>query len=102
MKVTPKTEKQLSEERNYPDGEYPFEVVESKDKVSQAGNEMIHLKLKCFTPDGRQFFVDDYLMDSMGFKLRHFCEEVGLIEKYESGNLKDFDCQHKEGIVQIH
>lgn len=102
MTVTPKTEKQLMEERNFPEGEYPFEVVLAKDGISKrSGNEMIHLKLKCFTQDGRQFFVDDYLMDSMGFKLRHFCEEVGLLEKYEAGQLKDYDCDKKEGTVQI-
>ena len=69
-----------------PAGEYPFEVLEAEDAVSQKGNEMIKLKINAFGPKyGKHVY--DYLLEKMAFKLRHFCETVGIADQYARGKI---------------
>lgn len=98
MTFTPKSEAALvkeNEERNilWPKGEYDFEVVNYEDAVSKSGNDMIHLELKVFHPDGGSQTIHDYLLASMMHKLRHACEAIGILDRFESGTLEasDFD-----------
>lgn len=101
MRYQPKTEEQLQDEGLLPDGNYPFEVVGATNKQSKKGNDMIELNLRFYGADGRPVFVRDWLMEAMGFKLRHFCEEVGLLDKYNSGELNDTDCEGKTGFATV-
>lgn len=101
MQFTPKTEKQLSEERMLPAGVYDFEVMKAENKISKSGNEMIKITLRVFAPDGSTLLVDDYLMEAMQFKLLHFCECAGLMSKYEAGTLEAFDCEGVAGKVNL-
>lgn len=102
MKFTPKTETQIIDERLLPKGEYDFECVHSEDKVSKKGNDMIHIGLKVYRPDGNGFIlVDDYLMESMLYKLLHFCAAGGLTDKYNAGELTADDCLGVCGRVKI-
>lgn len=82
-------------------GTYPFEVLEAKERLSQKGNEMIELKLKYWDSDGRERMVFDYLLESMAYKLKHFCSSTGLLADYESGLLTDDKCKGKSGYVEI-
>ena len=100
MRFAPKTEEQLNEENLIPAGNYPFEVVIAEEKQSKAGNDMIALKLRVYHGE-RALCVNDWLMESMGFKLRHFCEETGLLDKYEAGTLRADDCDGKSGFVTL-
>lgn len=86
MRFVPKTEKQLTEENLFPAGEYDFEIAAAQDTVSKtSGSDMIKVRLTVHF-DGKTRFVTDYLMESMGFKLRHFFYAIGLGDRYDSGD----------------
>ncbi len=101
MQFKPKTEKELAEAGLLQPGKYPFEVIEAKDTISKAsGNDMIALKLRVF--DGaRQQIINDYLLESVAHKLRHACDVMGLLEDYNSGELKADSLVGKSGWVKI-
>lgn len=103
MRVTPITEAEAEDAGLWKSGLYDFEVLESKDRVSKSGNDMIELNLKLFDPEGRSFRLFDYLVsiESMGFKVRHFASAVGLLAQYEAGELKAEDCQGRTGRAQV-
>ena len=88
MKFPPKSEKEIQEMKLFPAGIYDFEVIKAVERESKVGNPMIALKLMVFVDD-RVMYVNDYLvvMDSMAFKIRHFCEATGLLSIYEKGEL---------------
>jgi hypothetical protein len=101
MKFKAKSENELAEENLLPAGVYPFEVITAEDKQSKAGNDMIALNMRIYSADGRPFFVKDWLMEAMGFKLRHFCEEVGILDKYEAETLTGTDCEGRQGYLVL-
>lgn len=101
MQFESKTEEQIKAELVMPEGEYDFEVTEAVNKVSRAGNDMIEVKLKVFAPDGGFRMVTDYLMPKMAFKLRHFCETTGLMDRYDAGNLTAMNCENRTGRVLL-
>lgn len=105
MKFAPKTEQQLEQERKeaeqnrlMPFGTIcDFEIVNADDKVSSAGNDMIKLAVKVFKPSGEEQIVDDFLLESMEYKLRHAASACGLIDKYSAGELHAYDFPGKTG-----
>lgn len=98
MKFTPKSEKQINEANLLPDKtKASFEVLESEDQQSKSGNEMIKMKVAIFLNGEQKTVLFDYLLEAMAFKLRHFCQNTGLIEKYENGELTAADCMGKIG-----
>jgi len=102
MRFQPKTEKELHEEKMLPEGEHSFEVSQGEDTFSKnSGNEMIKLLVRVFREDGTFLLIDDYLLESMGFKLRHAAEACGLIDRYENGELSGEDFIGKTGTVKI-
>jgi len=102
MRFTPKSNEELQEMNLIKEGVYAFEIVNAVNKTSKAGNEMIELNLKVYDNLGIEKFLFDYLLESMPFKLKHFAETAGLLEKYEAGNLSAEDCMYKCGQVQIY
>lgn len=101
MKFQPKTEEDLKRDSLLGTGVYDFEVMEAKDAVSKKGNDMIALKLRVFSNDQGERVIRDWLMPSMGFKLRHFAETTGLIGAYDAGTLSAEDCQGRSGRVSL-
>lgn len=101
MKFTPKTEKEIAEENLWQPGEYSFEVLEAADKTSKSGNEMIELKLKVYADDGGYIFLNDYLLESMAYKLRHAADACGILEQYNAGSLVAADFAGKAGRVKL-
>lgn len=101
MKFNPKTEREIAEEGLYPEGIYSFEIANAENKVSKSGNDMIQLKIKVYDNDGNFRFVDDYLLESMAYKLRHAAVVCGLGDKYESGSLDAFDFVGKTGSLKL-
>jgi len=102
MNYTPKTENELQELDLLAAGNYPFRVTTAEDAVSKKGNDMIKMKLHVMDPQtNRQTFVFDYLMEAMAHKLRHFCEAVDMLDKYESGTLTPKDCEGQEGELEL-
>lgn len=97
----PQTEDMLAKASLLEKGEYSFEVQSAIQKVSRSGNSMIELILGVWDIDGRVHQVYDYLMESMAYKIRHFCYSVGLGEKYELGGFRDSECLGKSGKCKI-
>lgn len=100
MQFASKTEQQIQEESLIPAGEYDFTVQEAVEKKSKAGNDMIQLDMDVYVGD-RTRPMKDWLMESMAYKLRHFCYGVGLGAKYDAGTLTAQDCVGKSGKVKI-
>jgi hypothetical protein len=101
MKFAPKKENELSAGNLIPDGTYPFEVIKAVAKQSKAGNDMIVVTLKIFEGDTHGSLLDDYLMESIAFKLFHFCAYSGLTAQYESGTLTAENCVGRTGYAKI-
>lgn len=101
MKFTPKSDKELAEERLLPEGEYGFEISGAVDKVSKAGNDMIELTVRVFKDDGNFLLVTDYLMEAILYKVAHACKACGLYDRYENGNLEADDFVGKTGQLKL-
>lgn len=101
MRIQPKTQQELDEEKLLPAGEYAFTISGAEEKVSKKGNDMIVLTVRVFKPDGSFVLVTDYLTDAMMYKILHLCEAVGLSDKYDSGLLEPEDFIGKEGLLKL-
>jgi hypothetical protein len=102
MKFQPKSEDDINNERLCPEGVYPFEVLKATEgKSKSSGADMITLKLRVFVGAEDTYLIDDYLLDSVAYKLFHFCSYTGLAQKYESGTLADKDCEGKTGYLKM-
>lgn len=98
MKFTPKTDEQINEDGLIPDKTTcDFEVTRAEDKVSKSGNDMIVLTLTVYNDKGIGKTITDYLLESLLYKVLHACSACGLMEKYNSGNLKASDFEGKSG-----
>jgi len=78
---------------------YPFKVVEATDTRTNAGDDMIKIKLIV----GSSAHVYDNLLShpKMVFKLKHFFEAVGIAEHFERGEISAKNCLGKTGYVKI-
>lgn len=101
MKFPPKTKEELAVMNLIAAGRYPFEIIAAKDTFSKSGNEMIAITLKIWDANNHERIVFDYLLEAMSFKLRHFAEATGLLEKYESGVLLASHCLGKSGYLDL-
>jgi len=108
MKFKPVSREELAKKQEeaesrflWPAGEYDFEVMNADDAISKKGNEMIVLDVNAYNTDGEFLSIKDYLMEVMEFKLRHAAESMGLLEKYEAGELEALDFQGKTGRLRL-
>ena len=101
MNFTPKKDEELNRFDVFPKGKYDFEVVKAIDETSKAGNSMIKLEIDIYAPNGNKSRVFDYLLESMAFKLKHFCQSVGLHDEYETGNITADVCRNRTGKCSI-
>lgn len=101
MKFTPKSEEEIAAMGLISAGFYEFTVLDAEDMISKTGNDMIKLTLRVKDSNGIMHTLFDYLLEKMAFKLRHFCENSGLLSKYEAGELTAADCIDKKGIAEI-
>lgn len=97
MNFTPKTEDELNTFEVFPKGEYDFDVVKAADKISSNGNPMIEISISIYAQDGRKNNVFDYLLEIVAYKLKHFCEAVGLSKEYQAGTLTADMCLNRAG-----
>jgi len=100
MNYTPKTEEELAEDALLPDGTYDFQVIETDDRPSKKGNDMITLKLCVFDADGSQRHIFDYIAFGNNFgerKFRRAANACGLLETYNSGKLTAADFYGNSG-----
>lgn len=101
MKFKPKSDEELNAFDLFPAGEYDFEVIKALDEVSKKGNEMIKLELDIYSANGGKTRVFDYLLESVAYKIKHFCKETGLMNLYEQGSLSADICKNKSGRCTI-
>jgi uncharacterized protein DUF669 len=86
-----------------PDGAYSFVVRGIKAKTSQSGNPMLEVQLGVLDKDGNERIITDYLVATrkMMFKLKHFCDAIGLSSEYSSGKFDPMKCIGKKGAALI-
>ncbi len=101
MKFNVKSDAELSVMNLIPEGEYQFEVQSAEDTTSKSGNDMIKLVLCVWDSEGRQHTIYDYLLEAMPKKLKHFAKHIGLLDKYESGELLATECIGKCGTLHL-
>lgn len=82
-------------------GEYAFQVKHAENAVSKKGNQMIKLIISIWDDNGREREITDYLMEAIAYKLRHFCDTVGLEDKYQAGQFDAADCVNRSGKCKI-
>lgn len=101
MKITPKSDSEISQAGLIPAGIYDFEILEATEGQSKKGNDMITLKLKVFVDDAERI-VFDYLVDGvMEHKIKHLCSAVGLEANYNEGSVDAELFEGKCGKVSI-
>lgn len=63
----------------FPAGEYEAEIVDIKQQVSKAGNDMLKLDIDCYASDGKKVRVFDYIVaPSSLYKLKAICKFTGI------------------------
>lgn len=88
----------------WPKGYYDFEIAKAEDTVSKtSGKDMIKLNLKVFNSDGDYIWIFDYITfdESMAWKLRHCCESIGILDKYDGGELEAGDFESGAGRLEL-
>jgi hypothetical protein len=101
MDYIPKSEEDIAKAGLLPAAEYDFDVLSSTPAKSKAGNDMIKLKIGIYDGDKITRQLYDYLLGAMEAKLRHFCDSVGLLSKYENGTFCAEDCLGRSGRCKI-
>ncbi len=103
MSYIPKTEEQLAEEACAPEGVYDFEVIDTSDKQSKTGKDMITLSLHVFTGES-PLSLRDWIVLGNNFgerKLRHAADACNLLPQYESGKLTHADFKGATGKLYL-
>ncbi len=97
----PLSEKEIKQGDLWAKGNYHFKVINAEEARSQSGNDMIKLTLTIWSEGGRTKIIFDYLLEALEYKLAHFAEATGLLQKYQSGSLSSYDCYGKEGELKL-
>jgi hypothetical protein len=108
FRFKPYTEEQINNaglEVLLPNGDYPFQVLNIVPKQSKSGNNMLELKLQLHTATGLHT-IQDWLVDSpdlpkMAFKLRHFCDTIGLQVEYLQGEFAPSAALNRRGHLKL-
>lgn len=88
----------------WPEGIYQFRVLEAYETVSKSGNSMIKVLLEFHKEDSVKKITDYLLLDTksqMRYKLKHFCDTLGLSSVYEKGEIDNEDFIGKFGNAQL-
>lgn len=102
MKFQPKSEKEIAEAGLWPNGNYQFEILEAEETTSSKGNDMIKMKVKVYSDQGRSQNIFDYIVaGTMEHKLRHLCEASGLLAEYEQGEIEAYQLVGKTGYCKV-
>jgi hypothetical protein len=103
MRITPKTEEQLIEEKLWPDGIYRFQITKAEETKSKKQNEMIKVYVNVYDDENNRVqIIWDYLMETMHLKLIHAVKACGLQEQYDTGVLSDYHFTDKTGYVELY
>lgn len=96
-------ESAFKERKIISEGDYDFQVSMAVEKISKSGNEMIELILDVYDQDGNKYKVWDYLVSTPKalFKIKNFCEAVGLGDKFKSNELTADECVDMHGRCHV-
>ena len=85
------------------DGDYPFAIINATETLSKAGNEMINLEIQVDVGAEKPMTVYDRLVFTTKalFRIKDFCDGVGLGEQWEGGMLDAEDCLGIEGTAHL-
>jgi hypothetical protein len=85
-----------------PAGDYPFVIATATERQSTAGNDMIDLKV-LFEIGGKDFTVYDGLVFTPKalWKVKAFCDAVGIEDKWEAQNITGEDCLGRTGVAHL-
>ncbi len=97
------TEEEINAANLIDPGIYNFTITKATQKTSNAGNPMIELQLKVWDINGKEHPVFDYLVatKATSYKIKHFCDAVGLEAAYLAGTFQPEDCENLSGKVEI-
>ena len=105
MKTTFRTESQ-AQSASRPvllSGWHEARIVEAIEKPSKRGNDMIEITVGVRDAEGNERTFLDWLTDTPlgAVKLRHACEAVGALARYESGEIGQADFPGHDVRVKI-
>lgn len=105
MKFTPKSEKELMEEKLLPEKvECDYEIIKSVwGAAKSSGNNQFALTLKSWAPSGQQGLVNLYIPEDNLWMLRRLCYSARRSDLYERGEIADHELlglcgKYKNGI----
>jgi hypothetical protein len=102
MNFKPATEEEIKANKVWPNGVYPFLIVEAEEKLSaRKGNPMIELRIVISKSDGSKRTIRDYLLPQREEKLMHAARACAVFEKYQSGSLEAGDFVGKSGSLKL-
>jgi hypothetical protein len=84
-------------------GWHAARIAEAIEKPSKRGNDMIEITVLVPDPEGNDRTLRDWLTDTAlgAAKLRHACEAVGALARYESGEIGQGDFPGHDVQVKI-
>lgn len=108
MKFTPKSdseieqaEKERKERWVWPTlNTYDFEISGALEKEGDFG-AYLHLEIKVFHPNGEWNQTITDFIGTTSPKLKALCYSVGLGERYEAGQVDDYDFNNKSGKCKL-
>lgn len=100
----PMTEEQIKLFSLMDAGTYDFEVLKATETSSKAGNQMIKLDIKVWDRNGKEHYIFDYLVSTpnMMYKIKHFCEAIGMQREYLDGKFEPQQCEKRVGKAEIY
>lgn len=110
MKFTPKSDAEFEKEKEERLAAYQpwtagivcdYEINSSVEKLSKTGKDMIEIKGKIYNAKGESKDFTDYLGSWNEYRLKRICEAGGILERYEAGQVDDYDLVGKNGKCKI-
>lgn len=85
------------------EGVYPFIVRQIEQHQSKSGNLMLKVTIDVIAAPNDSRKIIDYITttETMMFKLKHFCESLGIDDGYQRGNIIFSACINRSGKAKI-
>jgi len=101
FRFTPKTEDELDQSGLLEKGVYDFTVdTATSVNAKTDGTPMLKLGLTIYGPDGEHKIFDN-LHPKLEFKIRHFCDSIGILKVYETGQIDPGACEGRSGKAKV-
>lgn len=101
LEFKPKTEEELKDILNFPEGGYRFVVVNAEDVIGRNNEPAIRVTMRIYDAENKFIRLTEYLKASSLFRLLHFCQSIGMENQYKNGKLDKEQIIGKEGYAYI-